>query len=99
MPIEYLKRAAKTPETEQENARAVVTDMLAAIAADGERAVRDYAEKLDGWLTDIGKFMADVGTFPQAPDVKTFVTDDYMKMVAADAKLKAFATEFDGKAK
>src|SRR5580704_5531213 len=49
MPIEYLKRAAKTAETDEENARAVVADMLAAIAAGGERAVRDYAEKLDGW--------------------------------------------------
>jgi len=49
MPIDYLKRAAKTPETEQDNARAVVTDMLAAIAAGGERAVRDYAKQLDRW--------------------------------------------------
>jgi NitT/TauT family transport system substrate-binding protein len=55
------------------------------------------ASEVDRWLTDIGKFMVDVGTVPQAPDVKTFVTDDYMKMVAADPKLKAFATEFDRK--
>jgi NitT/TauT family transport system substrate-binding protein len=55
------------------------------------------ASEVDRWLTDIGKFMVDVGTLPQAPDVKTFVTNDYMKMVAADPKLKAFATEFDGK--
>ena len=45
MPIEYLKRATKTPETESENARAVVAEMLAAIEAGGELAVRDYAEK------------------------------------------------------
>jgi len=49
MPIEYLKRASKTPETEAENARAVVAEMLAAIEAGGERAVRDYAQKLDRW--------------------------------------------------
>ncbi len=49
MPIEYLKRATKTPETEAENARAVVAEMLAAIEAGGERAVRDYAEQLDRW--------------------------------------------------
>ena len=55
------------------------------------------ASEVDRWLTEIGKFMVDVGTLPQPPDVKTFVTDDYMKMVAADPKLKAFATEFDGK--
>jgi len=53
MPIEYLKRAAKTPETESDNARAVVTDMLAAIEAGGEQAVRDYAEKLDRWTGPI----------------------------------------------
>ena len=55
------------------------------------------ASEVDRWLTDIGKFMVETGTLPQTPNVKTFVTDDYMKMVAADPKLKAFATEFDGK--
>jgi sulfopropanediol 3-dehydrogenase len=49
MPIEYLKRAAKTPETESENARAVVAEMLVAIEQGGEAAVRDYAQKLDRW--------------------------------------------------
>jgi sulfopropanediol 3-dehydrogenase len=53
MPIEYLKRATKTPESEAENARAVVAEMLAAIEAGGERAVRDYAEKLDRWTGPI----------------------------------------------
>jgi sulfopropanediol 3-dehydrogenase len=53
MPIEYLKRATKTPETESDNARAVVADMLAAIEASGEQAVRDYAEKLDHWTGPI----------------------------------------------
>jgi sulfopropanediol 3-dehydrogenase len=49
MPIEYLKRATKTAETEAENAHAVVAEMLAAIATGGEAAVQDYAHKLDGW--------------------------------------------------
>lgn len=52
---------------------------------------------VDGWFANIGKFMVSVGTLPSAPDVKTFITDDYLKMVASDPKLKAFATEFDGK--
>jgi NitT/TauT family transport system substrate-binding protein len=55
------------------------------------------ASDVDKWLGDIGKFMVEVGTLPQAPDVKTFVTDEYLKMVSSDAKLKAFATEFDKK--
>ncbi len=67
MPVEYLKRAEKTPETETETARNVVNEMLAAIAAGGETAVRDYARKLDQWsgpilvsAQDLARGIADV---------------------------------------
>jgi sulfopropanediol 3-dehydrogenase len=53
MAITYLKKAAKTPETETATAQAVVNDMLAEIGARGEEAVRAYAAKLDGWTGDI----------------------------------------------
>ena len=53
MAITYLKKAGKTPETESGNAQAVVAEMLAAIEARGEAAVREYAEKLDKWTGDI----------------------------------------------
>lgn len=53
MAITVLKKANKTPETETESARAVVSEMLAAIAERGEAAVREYALKLDGWSGDI----------------------------------------------
>jgi sulfopropanediol 3-dehydrogenase len=49
MTITTLKKAAKTPETETDTARKVVTDMLAAIEAGGEQAVKDYALALDKW--------------------------------------------------
>jgi sulfopropanediol 3-dehydrogenase len=49
MAIEFLKKASKTPATETESARQVATEMLAAIEACGEQAVRDYARKLDKW--------------------------------------------------
>jgi sulfopropanediol 3-dehydrogenase len=49
MAIEYLKKAAKTPETDTAEARRVVDEMLADIRARGEQAVRDYARKLDKW--------------------------------------------------
>jgi len=49
MAITILKKATKTPESETDTARAVVSDMLAAIEAVGEQAVRDYALKLDKW--------------------------------------------------
>jgi sulfopropanediol 3-dehydrogenase len=51
--IEYLKRAAKTPETETGHARQVAGDMLADIEARGEAAVREYAARLDHWHGDI----------------------------------------------
>jgi sulfopropanediol 3-dehydrogenase len=53
MATTFLKRADKTPETETGNARAVVTEMLAAIDARGEAAVREYAHKLDKWSGSI----------------------------------------------
>ena len=53
MPVEYLKRAAKTPETETNVARKVAAEMLADIECRGETAVREYAEKLDRWTGEI----------------------------------------------
>ena len=53
MAIAYLKRAAKSPETETATARNVAGDMLAEIARRGEEAVRDYARTLDQWTGDI----------------------------------------------
>jgi sulfopropanediol 3-dehydrogenase len=49
----YLKKAAKTPETETSEARKVVTEMLAEIEKRGEVAVREYARKLDRWTGEI----------------------------------------------
>jgi sulfopropanediol 3-dehydrogenase len=49
MAITYLKKAAKTPETESAQAQAVVTEMLARIEGEGEAAVRHYAKALDKW--------------------------------------------------
>ena len=51
--MEYLKKAAKTPETETGNARKVVEEMLATIGRDGEAAVREYARSLDKWTGEI----------------------------------------------
>ena len=53
MTLTYLKKAAKTPETETGNAQKVAAGMLAEIERRGEAAVREYAEKLDGWKGEI----------------------------------------------
>jgi NitT/TauT family transport system substrate-binding protein len=51
--------------------------------------------EVDDWFTKIGAFMQANGTFPKAPETDKFVTDEYMKMVDADPKLKAFANRAD----
>lgn len=53
MSISYLKKAAKTPETETATAAKVVTEMLAEIEARKEEAVREYSRKLDTWSGEI----------------------------------------------
>ncbi len=53
MPATYLKKAAKTPESETGTAQKVVTEMLEEIERNGESAVRDYARKLDNWTGEI----------------------------------------------
>jgi len=49
MPVQYLKRAAKTPESETATAQKVVGEMLLEIGRRGEDAVRDYSRTLDNW--------------------------------------------------
>lgn len=53
--------------------------------------------EVDTWFSNIGKYMTSVNTLSSNPDPKTYITDKFMKMVAADPKLRAFATEFDQK--
>jgi sulfopropanediol 3-dehydrogenase len=53
MSIEYLKKAGKTPETESATAQRIASEMLRDIEARGEQAVREYAERLDGWTGEI----------------------------------------------
>jgi len=68
MAIEYLKKAAKTPETETGNARRVVDEMLAEIGARGEDAVREYARKLDDWTGEILVSAAEIERRTRAVD-------------------------------
>jgi sulfopropanediol 3-dehydrogenase len=72
--IIYLKKAAKVAEAETEAARKVVAEMLAAIEAGGEPAVRDYAAKLDGWSGDI--VLDAVAIDRQTRDIPDAIKDD-----------------------
>ena len=53
MTINYLKKASRTTESETQTAQKVAGEMLAEIRANGESAVRAYAEKLDHWTGEI----------------------------------------------
>jgi len=52
MSVEYLKKATKTPETDETQTREIVVGMLEDIKENGEAAVKKYAEKLDSWTGD-----------------------------------------------
>ena len=72
MSIQYLKRAAKSPQSETATARSVVDAMLTEIAQRGEEAVREYAAKLDHWTGPIVMTPADIErrTATVAPEVR-----------------------------
>jgi sulfopropanediol 3-dehydrogenase len=86
MPVVYLKKAAKTPETETDAARLVVAEMLTTIEAAGEQAVRDYASKLDQWSGDVVLDAAAVEH--QTRDIPTAVKDD---IAFATSQVRRFA--------
>ena len=49
--------------------------------------------EMDDWFAKIGAFMKASGSVPEAPAPATFITDQYLRMVDSDAKLKAFANQ------
>lgn len=53
------------------------------------------ASTVDKWFEEIGKFATEVGTIPSNPASSSFLTDEFLKRIAANPQLKAFATEFD----
>lgn len=52
----------------------------------------DTGSELDGWLSSIGTFMADGGTFDENPDPASYIDPSFMQMVMDDPELAAFAT-------
>ncbi len=56
-----------------------------------ERKGADGNSQVDGWFNELANFMRETGAVPQAPKVSDFVTDEFMKLVNADPKLREFA--------
>jgi NitT/TauT family transport system substrate-binding protein len=51
------------------------------------------ASKMDAWFSNIGEFMKGTGAIPTVPAADAYITDAFMKRVAADPKLRAFANK------
>lgn len=47
---------------------------------------------MDAWFAQIALFMRETGALPSIPQVQDFVTGEYMALVQADPKLRAFAS-------
>ena len=56
-----------------------------------ERTGSDANSQVDGWFVELSNFMRETGAVTQAPKVSDYVTDEYMKLVNADPKLREFA--------
>src|SRR5689334_6063200 len=97
--MEYLKKAAKSPETESGAARKVVDEMLAAIRAGGEDEVREYARKLDKWEGEILVSAAEIERRTRSidPAIKRdidFATAQVRRFAEAQrASMKEFSTD------
>jgi ABC-type nitrate/sulfonate/bicarbonate transport system substrate-binding protein len=48
------------------------------------------ASPADGWFTKIADFMRAAGSIPDVPPARSYISDEFMKMVDSDPKLKAF---------
>ena len=46
---------------------------------------------VDKWMTQIGEFMKGTGAIAEVPPASSYISDEYMKMVDRDPKLKEFA--------
>ncbi|MFY8105076.1 MAG: ABC transporter substrate-binding protein [Ramlibacter sp.] len=49
------------------------------------------ASTTDGWFSNIGEFMKGTGAIPTVPPSADYITDAFMKRVAADPRLREFA--------
>ncbi len=99
MSIQYLKKAAKTPESETATAQSVVSDMLGEIQKNGEAAVRGYAKSLDKWEGEFvvtrAQLDANAKTVPEGvkADIDFAISQVFNFATAQRKSLSEFRTE------
>src|SRR5438552_1293899 len=97
--VHYLERAMRSRESETGAARRVAEEMLAEIERNGERAVREYAAKLDAWTGPIVVSEKEIEERLRAipPDVKRdigFATERVRRFAQAQREsIREFAIE------
>src|SRR5262245_44996074 len=80
--MEYLKRATPAPEAITQSVRDTVSEILLAVEREGERAVRRYSAKLDGWSPESFR----VDTVPQIDATLRDHIDDALAQVQGFAR-------------
>jgi ABC-type nitrate/sulfonate/bicarbonate transport system substrate-binding protein len=53
------------------------------------------SSEVDGWFVAIGEFLKAGGAIAQAPAPKDYITDEFLKIIDHDLKLKEFANRVD----
>ncbi len=74
--MEFIKKAAKTAESNSEKIRGIVQDILTDIEANGEKAVTELAKKFDNWD----------GEFILGPEKKQRLIDSVPEDIKADIR-------------
>ncbi|MFN0160002.1 MAG: ABC transporter substrate-binding protein [Burkholderiales bacterium] len=46
--------------------------------------------EMDQWFVGLGNYLRSTGTLKEVPDTRAFITDEYLKMVRDDARLRRF---------
>jgi len=95
MTVQYIKKANRTPTTDQEDVATVLHDMLAEIEAGGDEVVRRYAHKLDQWDGEIvvSKEAMETATktvSQQSKDDILFAHDNIRPIAEATARIHAW---------
>ncbi|MXZ80396.1 MAG: histidinol dehydrogenase [Gammaproteobacteria bacterium] len=82
----YLKKAAKTPQTGQDDTNDLVRNMLREIETEGEAKALEYARKLDGWEREV------VVTREEIDQAEVLLSERTKEDIRfAHARVKAFA--------
>jgi ABC-type nitrate/sulfonate/bicarbonate transport system substrate-binding protein len=81
IPDQYLKQEIDTRPT------FTLDEQLKIMARNGGLSM------VDTWYQKLGEYLKSTGTVSDPPDPKTYITDEFMKRVAADPKLRAFAND------